>query len=363
MRNRHSILFILPSFSGGGAERVILNLLIGLHNRGIPVGIIVFETSGPLLSMVPNGVSIYNLDKVSLKRSIIPLIKKLNQLHPKVVFSTLGYINVALLSVRWMLFKRTSIWVREANLPSISLSNNLYPKIMVFLYRVLYKYADKVICTSVRMKSEFKYDFLVPDDIIEVLPNPVDVQKIRRLAFPTIRFDKGGVCYIAAGRPTFQKGFDRLLYWFSELENKKSTLAILGEGELKNELIKEVELLNIQDRVKFLGFCNNPWQWYAGADVFLLPSRWEGMSNSVLEALVCGTPVVATKESGGIKEIAITAYNYNAITVVNNGQQFIEIMNQVEIRDVRGISNSLLPSRYRMDKIVSTIEDWLNDIA
>ena len=87
------------------------------------------------------------------------------------------------------------------------------------------------------------------------------------------------------------------------------------------------------------------------------------MSNSVLEALVCGTPVVATKESGGIKEIAITAYNYNAITVVNNGQQFIEIMNQVEIRDVRGISNSLLPSRYRMDKIVSTIEDWLNDIA
>jgi len=262
-----------------------------------------------------------------------------------------------------MLFKRTSIWVREANLPSISLSNNLYPKIMVFLYRVLYKYADKVICTSVRMKSEFKYDFLVPDDIIEVLPNPVDVQKIRRLAFPTIRFDKGGVCYIAAGRLTFQKGFDRLLYWFSELENKKSTLAILGEGELKNELIKEVELLNIQDRVKFLGFCNNPWQWYAGADVFLLPSRWEGMSNSVLEALVCGTPVVATKESGGIKEIAITAYNYNAITVVNNGQQFIEIMNQVEIRDVRGISNSLLPSRYRMDKIVSTIEDWLNDIA
>ena len=72
------ILFLLPCFSGGGAERVTLNLLIGLKDRGYSVGIIVFNKGGPLLSMVPVDVPIYNLGTSTLKHSIIPLIKKPN---------------------------------------------------------------------------------------------------------------------------------------------------------------------------------------------------------------------------------------------------------------------------------------------
>jgi glycosyltransferase involved in cell wall biosynthesis len=358
---KNSIIFLLPRFSGGGAERVSINLLNELYGRGYSVSIIVFEKSGPLLSLIPDDLIIYDLETTTLKRSIIPLVKKIQQLNPKVIFSTLGYINVALLIVRWLLPREIKIWTREANMPSISLSNNSNPILMTILYRLLYKKTDKLICTSVKMKDEFASDFLVPDEIIEILHNPVDVDLIRTSSIPVRRFDRGGVCYIAAGRLTFQKGFDRLLCWFSELENKRSTLVILGDGDLKNFLIDKVEMLDIKESVIFLGFCNNPWQWYAGADVFLLPSRWEGMPNSVLESLACGTPVIATKNSGGIEEIVGKGIN-KSINIVTEWGGFIKAMNEASIKCEGCEFKSLLPEKYEKENVVAIFEKWLNSL-
>ncbi len=353
------VLFILPHFSGGGAERVALNLLTGLHNRGHCVGVLVFNKSGPLISMVPNNVLIYNLDTHTLKRSIVPLVTTLRKLNPRVVFSTLGYINVALLAVRWLLPKKIEIWVREANLPSISLPNNPYPKLITALYRLLYKRADKLICTSIKMKNEFISVFLVSESIIEILPNPVDVDLIRSSSLPVKRFDNGGVCYISSGRLTFQKGFDQLLKWFSTLDDETSTLVILGDGKDKAKLIQQLNDLYLQNRVKLIGFCSNPWQWYAGADVFLLSSRWEGLPNVVLESLVCGTPVIATSESGGVNEIA-NQVKGGDLVVTSSSSAFINEMLKIKSNPIKKIKKSLLPDVYHIDSSVSMLEELIN---
>ena len=117
----------------------------------------------------------------------------------------------------------------------------------------------------------------------------------------------------------------------------------------------------IQNRVKFIGFCDNPWQWYAGADVFLLSSRWEGMPNSVLESLTCGTPVIATEESGGIKEITEQKIN-NSVVIVSGEQQFVKAMNSVKIKNQNNQSDSLLPERYKRENVIHIIEGWLDEI-
>jgi glycosyltransferase involved in cell wall biosynthesis len=358
LKHCNDIVFVLPRFSGGGAEKVAINLLTGLHNRGYEISIVVFDKSGELLPMISDNIPIYNLFTFTLKRSIVPLIKKIRQLNPKIVFSTFGYVNVALLATYWFLPRQTEVWIREANLPSISLPNNSKPKLMHYLYRFLSPKADKLICTSMRMKNEFISNFSVSESMIEVLSNPVDVELIRKSSLPVRYFDNGGVRYVASGRLIFQKGFDRLLHWFSELDNKKSTLVILGDGNSRIDLIQLSNQLNLQDRVKFVGFCDNPWQWYAGADVFLLPSRWEGMPNVALESLACGTPVIATKESGGIKEIV----ENDDIIVVNSEKQFVDAMNKVDMKDKSFIFNSLLPNRFRKENVVSIVEGWLNEI-
>jgi len=353
------IVFILPQFSGGGAERVVINLLIELYRRGHRVGIVVFNKNGPLLSIIPNSIPIYNLDTKTLSRSIVPLVKFLRRLQPRVVFSTFGYINIPLLAIRWILPKRTNIWIREANLPSVSLPNNPYPRLMIFLYRLLYRKSDRLFCTSAIMKNEFISNFLVPDAIIDILPNPVNIKKIRSLILPVKRFDNGGVCYVASGRLAFQKGFDRLLKWFSTVDNQSSTLVILGDGGSKSELIKQSIDLCLNGRVKFVGFCSNPWQWYAGADVFLISSRWEGMPNSALESLACGTPVIATAESGGVSEIC-TKRNRGALIVVHTSDDFIKAMNNVFVSVDSHPRVSLLSEIYNTDNVVNMIENWLD---
>jgi glycogen synthase len=76
--------------------------------------------------------------------------------------------------------------------------------------------------------------FLISSSVIDILSDPVDVEAIVAYSEAVKRSDKRGVCYIASGRLTYQKGFDHLLYWFSQLEDKRSTLTIWGDGVLKD---------------------------------------------------------------------------------------------------------------------------------
>jgi glycosyltransferase involved in cell wall biosynthesis len=103
---------------------------------------------------------------------------------------------------------------------------------------------------------------------------------------------------VAAGRLEDQKGFDVAIEAISRSRNKNITLTILGDGTLRQSLERLVEERKLQHRVKLLGYIQNPYPYFAKADGFLLSSRFEGFPNVVLEALSCGTPVVATPVAG-----------------------------------------------------------------
>jgi glycosyltransferase involved in cell wall biosynthesis len=261
--------------------------------------------------------------------------------------------------MRWLLRLKIKLVVREANLPSISLPNNSFERVLTICYRLLYPKADKLICTSKKMMDEFASIFSVPESIMELLPNPVDIDAIRELSIPIKCFDNGGVRYVASGRLSLQKGFDRLLYWFSKLNDEKSTLVILGDGDEKSALIQQSKDLNIQNQVKFIGFCDNPWQWYAGADVTLISSRWEGMPNVALESLACGTSVISTVESGGVVELARQVRNNNLI-VVSSNTSFIGEMLKIKSNSAKTRKMSLLPKIYHSKNSISAFETLID---
>ena len=356
------LLFILPLFSGGGAERVTINILLQLHSRGHSVGLIVFSKKGPLLEMIPDDITIYDLGTERLRRSIVPLLLTIYRLRPKVIFSTFGYINISLIFFRWLMPKKTEIWIREANLPSISLVHNKYPHFMRFAYYWLYNSSNKLISTSERMSEEFNINFNIPLSKISLLPNPVDEEKIRSSIKPFKYKESDGFNFVAAGRLTYQKGFDRLLFWFANLKDDSNTLTILGEGPLHNELKSTINVLGIQNQVTLMGFVQNPWHYYAYADAFLLLSRWEGMPNVVLEALTCGTMVIATADSGGIKEVKKQTLD-GSVFIIENEKEFIQTVRCEISRKKTSINASLLPVKYQMKNVVSIIEGWLKEIG
>ncbi|MDP7539279.1 MAG: glycosyltransferase, partial [Alphaproteobacteria bacterium] len=141
--------------------------------------------------------------------------------------------------------------------------------------------------------------------------------------------------FVAAGRLTRQKGFDRLIALFGQDESDDHLL-ILGDGPAREALAALAG-----PRVTLHGHEPEPWPWMAGADALLLPSRWEGLANVALEALACGTPVIATPESGGIAELAAAAPE-GAVTIATWGEAFAKAMAAARPGD----GSCLLPQTY-----------------
>ena len=96
-----------------------------------------------------------------------------------------------------------------------------------------------------------------------------------------------------------QKGLDRLIDAVANVASVK--LVIVGGGELLERLQSQAEDLGISDRVMFLGWRDNPRTFLAGFDVFVLPSRNEAFPLSIVEAMLCSVPVIAT-DVGSVSE-------------------------------------------------------------
>lgn len=332
---------VLPSFAGGGAERVTLTLLAGLDRSRFAPQLILLSNDGPLASAVPADIPVAMLNRPRLRQSIPRLIAALRAADADVVFSSLGYVNLALAATR-------GIWpgrliLREANLPSLSLPRMRWPRLMRLAYSSFYPRADLVIGTSRRMVDELSA-FGVATEKLTVLPNPVDLAALRARAPVVKRSPGSGLRLVAAGRLTMQKGFDRLIPLLAGIPDLH--LTILGEGPQRGKL----EALAAANRVAvdLPGYVSDAPERFAGADLVVLSSRWEGMPNVALEALAAGAPVLATPESGGIAEVAAIAAS-GAVSVVPFGPAFRTAITAVSPQAaVSGWRASLLPQGYTL---------------
>lgn len=135
-----------------------------------------------------------------------------------------------------------------------------------------------------------------------VLYNVIDTDEI----YTKLSQDSNSYDYdlIYVGRLTYQKNPQRLLRLCARLKESKPDLkvAIVGTGELEEELKALCKELNLEDTVRFLGFQPNPIKMVACSKAMILTSRWEGTPMCALEAMALGTPVVSTP-SDGMKDL------------------------------------------------------------
>jgi glycosyltransferase involved in cell wall biosynthesis len=335
----------------------MLSFLNRLDPARIQSTLIVFNSEGPLRDLLSDRVSVVDLCCERLRQALVPMRRALAELKPDVAVSTMAYVNFALLGVSVTLPQKSRVIVREANSVAATHSAIGFPIASRWLYRLLYPRADRIICPSEAIAIELSSSIDGLAGLTHVLPNPVDTKTVRASAGDGKRHPGDGHRFVAAGRLTYQKGFDRLLEMLAQLR-EDCHITILGEGPERSRLVDRAKTLGVENCVTFAGFDANPWPWYAGADVFLLPSRWEGMPNAALEALACGTPVIACPEAGGIEEVAAKAVP-ESVTIAEIGHPFRAAMGATVARNTAGIRASLLPGEFEIDRAVARFQSLI----
>lgn len=304
------ITLFLPSLRGGGAERVMVDLARGFSKRSVNVDLVLAKAEGPYLSEVPAGVRVVDLRACRVLLALPALVRYLRQERPMAMLTTLCHANIVAVWARCLAGVSTRVVVREANTESLSSANaqSLRGRIMPFLTRRFYPWADAVVAVSKGVAEDLIQNIGLPAWKVQVIYNPVITPDLfakaeEPLEHPWFAAGEPPVI-LGVGRLTKQKDFATLISAFSLLHKERAArLIILGEGEDRPKLETQVRGLRLEQDVELPGFVNNPFKYMKRAAVFVLSSRWEGLPNTLIQALSLGTPIVSTDCPSGPAEI------------------------------------------------------------
>lgn len=148
----------------------------------------------------------------------------------------------------------------------------------------------------------------VAESHIRVIPNGVRPFEIDLESRAAVRrqlgIAKNDIFILAIGRLVYEKGHEFLVQAMKSViqEFPQAKVGICGEGPLRGFLEEQIRANGMDGHVNLLGQCDDITRLLAAADLFVLPSRWEGLSIALLEAMIAGLPIVSTRVEG-IEEV------------------------------------------------------------
>lgn len=330
------ILFTIGTLGGGGAERNVSLLANSLVKNGYEVGILtiwgdeqVYELD-ERITYIPLNPSTSNKLSRFIKQmlGIRPAIKRYK---PDLIISFLADVNACVLLMSR--FMNCKVVISERNDPHID------PTIKVFrmLRRMMYPFANGYAFQTPDAKEYFAK--IIKNKPSIVVPNPV------REGLP-MHVDNDSKIIVTACRLTAQKNLPMLIAAFEKVVEKQGdyNLHIYGEGGLQAELQKYIEDKHLEKQVFLKGFDKNVCDRINEAEIFVLSSNYEGMSNSMIEALAMGMPTIVTDCPIG-----------GARMLIQNGENGI----LVPVEDTEAMSEamiSLIEDKERRNKLANNAQ-------
>lgn len=305
------ILFVTPSFSRGGAEKNMLNVINSLDSNIIDIFLIVINKELDYAKYLGEHVKIISLGRKSVFASYFQVFTLVKKIRPSLVFSSAENVSILVLLVKLLMFNKFQVVTRIPTLPSNNLENTYkgnYSKLgkAKLLKKVLFflRFSNRIIAQTTEMKEEVNKYYKIPLKKIIVIPNLVNENQIQELSKETNPFKENEkFVVLAIGTLYSIKGFDYLIRGFGDFldqrENKEDFhLYILGmEGNelgYRNYLQTIVQELDLLANVHFEGHVTNPYKYIKNSNVFVLSSLKEGFPNVVLEAMVLRCFVIVT---------------------------------------------------------------------
>lgn len=299
------IALFIPTLAGGGAERAMVTLANGFVGRGHRIDLLVTRGDGPCRDDLDPAVAMTDLGTGRTLPALPRLVRFLRRERPDALISALSHANVTAGVACALAGGGTRFLPIEQSSPGRLTGNRRGRGLLRLMRAVYHRTAHAVVACSHGVLAELEEVAGLPPGLMQVIPNPVAEDRIRRLAAQHIDHPwcaDGLPLVVSAGRLVPEKDFATLLQAFARLP-QPTRLVLLGEGPGRDALAGLARALGIHGRVEMPGFCANPYAWMRRASVFALSSRSEGLPTVLVEALVCGAPVVSTDCRSGPREI------------------------------------------------------------
>lgn len=346
MTNKKKVFIVVPTLGTGGGEKLVIDLASNIDKS-------IFDVT--VISLFPKRNTIYEkvVEKEKLNiiymdknmgfdiKIILNLIKLFKDNKPDIVHTHLNvmpYILPAVVNsnVKSRIHTVHSVADKEAE--------GILRLVMKIAYK-LFGFTPVAICDYVKGTIEDVYKIKNSD--IPCIYNGINTtifnRKNKTISNKYIKLINIGTLYHV-------KNQKLIIDAFAEVQKKipNIKLTILGEGELRSELEKQIERYRLNDYIQLKGIVENVYEELNDSDIYIMASNYEGLPLSILEAMSCELPIIATK-AGGVVDIVNDGEN-GILIDINNKEQLvtamIKLIKNYQIREEMSIKSKELSKLY-----------------
>jgi glycosyltransferase involved in cell wall biosynthesis len=303
------VALFMPSLAGGGAERVMVTLANAFAAHRLGVDLVLADARGALRDSVAPAVRVVDLGAGRVARSLAPLARYLRRERPRAMLSFLNHANVVAILARRLAAVPVRLVISERNHPSADAAlSGPRAGLLLALMRLTYPWADRIVAVSHGVAEDLTARLRLPAGHVVTIRNPIVAPHLTALADAPLNHPwmvpGAPPVILGVGRLSPQKDFATLIRAFGAVRARRpARLVILGEGEQRAALDSLIAAEGLAADVALPGYEPNPLRYMRRAAMLALSSRHEGLPGALIEAMACGTPVVATDCPSGPAEI------------------------------------------------------------
>jgi glycosyltransferase involved in cell wall biosynthesis len=330
-----ALTITMQDLAGGGVERQTLTLAAELHARGVAVTLLVNQALGELRDSVPAAIRLIDLHCRRTSRAIPLIARYLRRERPDVLLANLNHNNIAAVLGNVLAGMPAKVVICQHSVLSSDYlrTKGWSHRVTPLAYRLISPGFARAVAVSSGVAREFRTIAHIPQHKIVVIHNPVIGPDFWSRANQPVEHpwldDPGQPLFVTAGRLVPIKDHETLLRALALYRrHHDGRLLILGAGPLRDSLVSLADGLGLRGAVDFLGFRENPLPYIRRADAFVLSSYAEGFGNVLVEAMGCGTPVIATNCEHGPAEILDDGL-YGVLVEPRNPQSLADAMSRV----------------------------------